>query len=208
MSRLAILGASGHGKVAADIAKQVGWQAIHFYDDAHLTKKRLEIWPVVGCTQDLLDDLTEYAGVFVAIGNGLVRHKKLALLRQNGFPLISLIHPRAIVSDYAVLDEAVMVVGGAVINAFARIGAGVVVNTGATVGHDCHVGEAVHIAPGANVAGDVRIGSFSWIGVGAAVRQGVRIGSHAVVGAGAAVVADVADGQTVVGVPAKPLKPK
>jgi serine acetyltransferase len=35
------------------------------------------------------------------------------------------------------------------------------------------------------------------------VKQGLRIGIGAIVGAGAAVVDDVADGQTVVGVPAR-----
>ena len=31
---LAILGASGHGKVLADIAELSGWSAIEFFDDA------------------------------------------------------------------------------------------------------------------------------------------------------------------------------
>lgn len=205
MKKLAILGASGHGKVAADIAMQSGWQEIHFFDDGCEPKKNLEIWPIVGNTQDLLDSHSRYSGVFVAIGNGLIRYEKLSLLRENDCPLIKLIHPQAIVSNYASLDDAVLVVGGAVINAFARIGFGCVVNTSATVGHDCHLELAVHIAPGANVAGNVCIGNFSWIGVGSAIRQGVHIGAGVTVGAGAAVVANVSDGQTVVGVPAKPL---
>jgi len=32
--RLAILGASGHGKVVADAAEQAGWQSVVFFDDA------------------------------------------------------------------------------------------------------------------------------------------------------------------------------
>ncbi len=34
MSRLAVLGASGHGKVVADCAELVGWSDIVFFDDA------------------------------------------------------------------------------------------------------------------------------------------------------------------------------
>ncbi len=34
MKRLAILGASGHGKVVAEIAELCGWGKIHFFDDA------------------------------------------------------------------------------------------------------------------------------------------------------------------------------
>ncbi len=43
--------------------------------------------------------------------------------------------------------------------------------------------------------------------VGASVAPGRRIGAWAIVGAGAAVVRDVAPGETVVGVPARPLRP-
>ena len=34
MEKLAILGASGHGKVVADIAQVCGWKSISFFDDA------------------------------------------------------------------------------------------------------------------------------------------------------------------------------
>lgn len=204
MKRLAILGASGHGKVAADIALQSGWEDIVFFDDDFKNKRNLEIWPVVGDTQDLLSNTSDYSGVFVAIGNSQVRYAKVLQLRDCDALIVSLIHPRSIVSPYASLAEGIMVVGGAVVNAFTRIGVASIVNTGATVGHDCNLAEAVHVAPGANVAGGVSIGRHSWIGVGSAVRQGISIGAGVTVGAGAAVVADVADDQTVVGVPAKP----
>ena len=59
--------------------------------------------------------------------------------------------------------------------------------------------------PGVNLAGDVQIGRETWVGIGSAVCQGLRIGRGAMIGAGAVVVEDVADLQTVVGVPARPL---
>ena len=36
MKRLAILGASGHGKVVADCAELCGWESVSFFDD---------VWP-------------------------------------------------------------------------------------------------------------------------------------------------------------------
>lgn len=205
MKRLAILGASGHGKVAADIALQSGWEEIVFFDDDVKSKRTIEIWPVVGDTQDLLSHVSDYSGCFVAIGNGKIRHAKVLQLSSCNACIVSLIHPRAIVSPYASLAEGTMVVGGAVVNAFSRLGVACIVNTGATVGHDCVIAEAVHIAPGANVAGGTRIERYSWIGIGSAILQGTTIGAEVTVGAGAAVVSHVADGQTVVGVPAKTL---
>jgi acetyltransferase-like isoleucine patch superfamily enzyme len=88
------------------------------------------------------------------------------------------------------------------------LGLGCIINTGATFYHDCVLGDGVHICPGVHLAGDVQVGELSWLGIGCTVRQGIRIGAGVTVGAGAVVIDDVPDGQTVVGVPARPLKNK
>ena len=43
---LAILGASGHGKVLADTAMASGWRKIEFYDDAWPDKQANERWQI------------------------------------------------------------------------------------------------------------------------------------------------------------------
>ena len=50
---------------------------------------------------------------------------------------------------------------------------------------------------------ETRVGFRAAIGTGAVVLPGVTIGAHAVIGAGAVVVRDVAEGETVWGVPAR-----
>ncbi len=52
-----------------------------------------------------------------------------------------------------------------------------------------------------------RLGNHVSIATGARVIGRITIGDHAIVGAGAVVVSDVPAGYTVVGVPAKPVKP-
>jgi len=202
VTRLAILGASGHGKVVADLAEQCGWEVV-FFDDAFPQLQLNGAWKVVGNTADLLHQIDKYPEVAVAIGHNRTRLAKLASLRNSGFTAVTLVHPRAFVSPRAVLGAGVVVFAGAIVNAFANVGDGCILNTLCSVDHDCELGAGVHISPGVNLAGSVVVGEASWIGIGASVRQLLEIGSDVIVGAGAAVVNDIQDGLTVVGVPAK-----
>lgn len=203
MKKLAVLGASGHGKVVADTAQCCGWDQVDFYDDAWPGLTRNGSWLVVGDSEAMCARLQNYQGVVVAIGNNKVRHMKLASLIGAAAPTVSLIHPMAVVSQYATIGPGSVVFAGAVVNADAKVGLGAILNTGCSVDHDCVLGDAVHVSPGARLAGAVSVGERSWIGIGASVRQLIRIGSDVVVGAGASVVTDVSDGVVVVGVPAK-----
>lgn len=203
--RLAILGASGHGKVVADTALQAGWQDIVFFDDAWPNLKLNGAWPVMGDSELLARSLDSFDGVVVGVGNNTVRLRKTYELASLGARLATLVHPRAVVSPYAELGPGSVVFAGAVLQVDCRLGMSCIVNTGATIDHDCRLGAGVHISPGVNLAGGVRVGDCSWIGIGSTVKQLVCIGSEVMVGVGAAVIADVPDGQTVIGVPARTL---
>lgn len=202
---LAILGASGHGKVLADIAELTGWKKIVFFDDAWPEKTSNGAWQVIGDTQMLLNNINNYQGVIVAIGNNKVRQKKLQQLDSAGAKIITLIHPSATVSRYAQIGLGSVIVAGAVINPDCVIGSGAIINTCSSVGHDCTLGNAVHICPGARLAGGAEIGDRAWVGVGSSVRQLITVGADAVVGAGSVVVKNVLANAVVVGNPAKPL---
>jgi len=203
LRKLAIFGASGHGKVVADTAECCGWHVIEFYDDAWPELQHNGAWPVLGDTAALLERIKQFDGIIVAIGNNRIRHTKLLELQAAGARLCSLVHPAATLSRYVALGEGSVVFAGAVVNVDVRIGLGAILNTGCSIDHDCELGAAVHVSPGARLAGGVTVGNLSWIGIGASVRQLVRIGVGVMVGAGAAVTADVADELTVVGVPAR-----
>ncbi|MNJ45453.1 putative acetyltransferase EpsM [compost metagenome] len=205
MKKLAIIGASGHGKVVADTAECCGWDTIEFFDDAWPGLVTNGTWPVVGTTADLLARVQDYQGVLVAIGNNDIRQRKLNELKVVGARLPVLQHPGSVVSRHASLGAGTVVFATAVVNAYARIGEGCILNTGSSVDHDCQLGDCVHVCPGARLAGMVKVGDLSWIGIGACVRQVLNIGTRVVVGAGAAVVNDISDNMTVAGVPARAL---
>ena len=205
--RLAVLGASGHGKVVADAAELAGWAEVVFFDDAWPERKQNGPWQVIGDTAALTGDAGTFDGVVVAIGNNRIRQAKQAELAEAGARLVSIIHPAAVVSKHATVGIGSVVFANSVINACASVGAGCIVNTGAVVEHDCVLGNFTHISPNAVLAGGVKVGSLVWVGGCAAVRQLIEINEGAVVGMGAVVTRDVPPGVTVAGSPARVLKP-
>ncbi|QIR06495.1 acetyltransferase [Salinivibrio costicola] len=207
-SKCAVLGARGHGKVVAEIAELNGFSDIHFFDDRWPTISNVEHWNIHGNSEMLLAHATEYQTIIVAIGNNSTRLEKHQALIAHGAVSTPLVHPKAIVSHYAVLEPGTVVMAGAVVNPFSHIGQACIVNTAATIDHDCDIAQGVHISPGAHLAGGVQVASEAWIGAGATIKPLVKIGAKAVIGAGATVLRDVESDQTQVGIPAKPLVKK
>jgi bifunctional UDP-N-acetylglucosamine pyrophosphorylase/glucosamine-1-phosphate N-acetyltransferase len=123
------------------------------------------------------------------------------------------IGPHAHLRDGTVLDDGVEIGAFVEVNR-SHLGARTLVRHLAYLG-DAEVGEGVNFgatAVTANFNGvtknTTRIGDGSRIGAGAVMIAPVTVGRDAVVGANAVVTSghDVADGQTVVGVPARPLE--
>lgn len=196
---LGLIGAGGHGKVAADVARTAGWEEIVFFDRTYPERRQNGTWPIVGATSE------GFAGtLFCTVGDNAARARLFTELVLEASPVLR--HPSAIISPSAALGPGTLVVAGAIVNADARIGRGVILNTGSSVDHDCVLGDFVHVSPGARLAGGVHVGARSWIGIGAAIREGISIGADVMVGAGAAVVSDIPDGAHVVGVPARAMQ--
>lgn len=197
MNKLIIIGASGHGKVIADIAVRNGYTDILFLDDDdNLTD--CAGFPVIGKS---CEAKTMSGDKIVAIGNAKIRERI-----QNEIQTITLIHPDAIISRRVRIGNGSVIMAGAVINSDAVIGEGCIVNTGASVDHDCQIQSFVHISVGAHVAGTCKIGTRTWIGAGATVSNNVNICSDCMIGAGAVVIENIKESGTYVGVPAKRIK--
>ncbi len=204
---LLIWGASGHALVVADAVRCGGRLNIAgFIDDVNPGRAGESFGGsrIIG-GRDVIKDLQSSGVVwaFAAVGDNAARVELGQVLRDAGFRLPVIVHPRAIVADAIVLGDGTYVAAGCVICPEAHIGRSVIVNTAATVDHHCLIGEGAHVAPGAHLAGWVSVGEQALIGVGASVRDRIRIGARAVIGAGAAVVTDIPAGTTACGVPAR-----
>ena len=84
---------------------------------------------------------------------------------------------------------------------------GIVIHPDATIGVNCLIFQQVTIGAGGR-PGLPRIGGHVDVGTGAKILGGVVVGEHARIGANAVVIDDVPPGVTVVGIPARPLKPR
>lgn len=197
MRKLAIIGASGHGKVVANIARKNGYSEIVFFDDDESIHE-CGGYPVIGNSSKAgwID-----ADIIVGIGSAGIR-KRIQESVPEG-KLVTLIHPDAVIAEDVAIGTGTVVMAGAVINPGVRIGKGCIINTCSSVDHDCEVGDYVHIAVGSHLCGTVSVGDGTWIGAGATVSNNVSICSDCMIGAGAVVVNDIDVCGTYVGVPAK-----
>jgi sugar O-acyltransferase (sialic acid O-acetyltransferase NeuD family) len=205
------LGAGGHAAVMIDALKATGARIVGLLDPEPSRQGESVLGvPVLGDDSLLPGLLAQGVGQFFvgvgSVGDSGLRVRLYEHARRLGLTPVRCVHPAAIVSAYAVLAPGVAVLAGAVVNARARLGENVIINSGAVVEHDCVVLDHAHVATGARLAGNVEVGRGAHVGASAAVLQGLRIGAGAVVGLGAAVIRDVADAQTVVGVPARPVR--
>jgi sugar O-acyltransferase (sialic acid O-acetyltransferase NeuD family) len=200
--KIIIIGASGHGKVVADIAiKMNKWQSIAFLDDDESIKISMGL-EVIGKTADAFKYKDE-ADFFVAIGSNATREKIQEKLIGEGLNVVNLIHPSVVIGTDVVIDIGTAVMAGVVINSSTRVGKGCIINTSSSLDHDNVIEDYVHISPGVSLAGTVNVGKGSWLGIGSVVSNNVNICSGCKVGAGAVVVKDITEPGTYVGVPVR-----
>ncbi|MGM0867033.1 MAG: acetyltransferase [Bacillota bacterium] len=201
-NKLLIIGASGHGKVVADIALKMNkWQSVVFLDDDESLRTSMGI-EVIGKSNVAFELLNDY-DICVAIGNNAIREKFHTALESKGASLPALIHPTAVIGEQVNVESGTVVMAGVVINCCTRIGKGCIVNTCSSIDHDNKIEDFVHISPGANLAGSVNVRKGSWLGIGSVISNNVSITSECIVGAGSVVVKDITEPGVYVGAPVR-----
>lgn len=199
MNSFAIFGASGHGKVLAELAELNGYAAV-FYDDNYVSIKNVHHWPVVGGLQDLIE---ANMPSIVAVGDNHIRKRIFQKLEANGVELQTLIHPSACISQYALIGVGTAIMANCVVNPFATIGKACIINSSAIIEHDCKLSNYIHVSPNTALAGKVSIGELTWIGLGSSIKQCVAIGNECTIGAGSVVISNIPNNSLGYGVPLK-----
>lgn len=199
--KVIIIGASGHGKVVADIIQKSGETVLGFLDDNSARKDGFIGLPILGT----IDQYRRYIGdarFIIAIGNAAIRERLAMELHDVSW--YTAIHPAAVIAGIDVdIGEGTAIMANAVVNSGAKIGRHCIINSSAVIEHDNMIEDYVHISVGTKLAGTVKIGKSSWVGIGASVSNNINVCANCMIGAGSVVIRDISEAGTYVGVPAK-----
>ncbi len=207
INKIVIFGGGGFGRELQSIISPKNFKIIGFVDK--IEKSKNLNYPIIGSDEKIVDLKKEYefSNVAIAIGNTIKREKIFKLIQSHSFSYPEIIAPN--VTNFSLnIDQGTIVYPNVVIMSGCKISSFCLINSGVTIGHDVRIDSFCNINPGVNLAGSIEIGKNSTIGIGATIKENVIIGNNVTVGAGSVVLKDVPSNQTVVGVPAAPIKTK
>lgn len=149
----------------------------------------------------------------IAIANSVVRERLVMRCLSAELESIDVRAANVVTLDDVLIGNGAILCPFSLVASTVRIGRYFHANYHSYVAHDCVIGDFVTLAPGAKCNGNIHIGDHAYIGSGAVIKQGTpeqprRIGRGAVIGMGAVVTKDVAAGETVIGNPARPMRPR
>lgn len=193
--KIVIIGAGGHGRVVADIAKEK-YDSIIFLDDD------IKIDFISGPISDFKKYIDDY-DFFVGIGNNATRKRIYKEIIDNGANVVSLISSSANIGSNIKIGKGTVIMNQAVINNGSIIGDGVIVNTYSSIDHDCNIKDFCHIAIGSHIAGTVELGKEVFVGAGTTIINNITVCDGAIIGAGATVVKNIIEKGTYIGTPAR-----
>lgn len=208
MSELLLIAATGLAReVLATVRSSGRYDVVGFLDeDEDIAGTEVDGAPVLGT----IDDSIHYPHAFflVCLESGRLRQvvvKHLSALGIGTNRFATVIDSSVRLPEGCRIGRGSVLLQNVSLTASVTLGSHVVAMPGVIFAHDSVVADYATFAAGTSIGGDVRIGRAAHLGMNCSVRGGAFIGQYSTVGMGAAVLGDVPDGETWVGVPARPV---
>lgn len=201
IQNIAIIGGGGHSKVVVDIIntqRHINYNIIGYFDDNE--RSNLYNMPYLGKINKIKNCESKIYYV-IAIGNIGIRRQ--IYKQYNKLRYISLIHPKSIVSQSAIIEEGTVICAGAIVQPKVKIGRCCIINTNSNIDHESIICDFVNINPSATLCGNVLIGKNTIVGANATIIEKIKIGECNIIGAGSVIIRNTNDHSKLVGVPGK-----
>lgn len=185
--KLAYIGFGVLGKQIAQLIKECNFQIVEtlIFDDIEAKTGKEGVFNFKDYKTNLPKDF------FVCIGLGYkhlaVKQEIQTYIKQQGNPLLTVIHPTSYVSPEATIEEGVVMYPRCTIDAGVTIKSGTLLNNSVTVSHDTTIEKCCYISPGVTISGRVSVKERCFLGTGSLVANDVAIGADSIIGIGSVI---------------------
>lgn len=205
-----ILGIGHNTIVYIDLVEACGYKVagLYHYNDER-TGEFIHGYPIIDSNNNLFNSKTlEGKSFAISVGNNKIRCQLAGEIRNRGGKVPRIIHPTAVVSKHAYIEEGVVIHINSVIQGDTIIRKDSVLSYNSSVTHTSEIGEGCYLAAYAHVGAYVNIGNNVLLGQGSIiVSSKVKyIGDNSIVGAGTVVINSFEDKSVIAGNPGRLIK--
>ena len=204
----------GTGKIAEVVSyyatEECGFTvAAYTVDSAHKQADTFLGKPVVEFEDLQAQYPAERYAMFVAVGYhnlNKLRAEKCASVRAQGYQLISVVSPNAVLAKNIIHGENCFIMPPCIIHPCVQLGDNVFVWSGAMIGHHSVIADHCWFTSNCNIGGNVVMGQNCFVALNATVSHSVRLGKLCFLGANTLVTKNMEDEQVVIAESSKPIK--
>ena len=208
MKKIYIVGAGGFGRELLWWIKDINkakptWEIVGFLDDDPHALDNYECdYKVVGSIKGW--EPKEDEEFALALGSPSLKRKIVELLKNKGAKFATVIHPTAMLSEFAHYGEGFIMFPYSKLSANSTVGDFVTLLS-SPIGHDTLIGDYSVISGNCNIVRNVVIGNDVFLAAGVSIAQDIHIGDGAYLGIGSVILKDVQTGAVMFGNPARPM---
>lgn len=212
MKKLIIIGGYGNGTVVQSTVEDVNkksptWEVVGFLNDYE--EGRINGVPVLGkinneVVREYLKDEDVY--FFYTLISVKLNYEHIDKLHNLNIPkerFATVIHPTAVISDFAQIGHGVCIQPFVSVGPNVQIDNHVQIFAQSLIGHGATLEDYSYVANNACVGADVTLKEGAYLGTNCTTIEHIKIGKWSLVGMGSVVLEDVPDYKKVVGNPAR-----